>query len=449
MTPSPSSGTTGPPASQPQSLLSQWLVYTSKLTVRVAELEREVVNLRQVLSHEVLVAGVRARQAQNQNGESSGREILFPQDRYVLAGLSDGLWMRVSEALSLSAEEVMIGREENGIENEIEIEIEGGEGEGGRGRGEKRAVIKRGFGPFFSSDRDKDKERDDNNNNDQSFVDNTNDYNDQNIVSWIETTARLYRVRGHETVFVIPAWDLNPEADAVREIERGPLLMGVPKVRSAGEGTRDEWRTVGMSAHEREAEAETRRLREEIVSLKEKIDVLSGEREDERRRRRIAEERAGLVDVDGRRSGRTGEEEGGRFGTSFGGGGGGVNGVGEGGAANGFERTASEVTNRMDEINRQMGWFAKKKVSPIDEIFDRDVRSMSRNKRTGLVDFEEEDEEDESEDEEMDIGHLVMENGNRQDEEEEDEEEEEEEESLPEGAELSADYDMDVDTGNS
>jgi hypothetical protein len=360
----------------------------------------------------------------------------------------------------------MIGRdgEGNGDGDGDEIEIgngngngggEEGEGGSGSGSGKKRTVvIRRGFGPFFSSGKDKDKERNNKNNNknnkknnNQSSVDDINDYNnDPNIVSWIETTARLYRVRGHETVFVIPAWDLNPEADAVREIERGPLIVGVPKVRSAsasageGEGgTLDEWRTVGMSAHEREAEAETRRLKKEIVSLKAKVDVLSGEREDERRRRRrrIAEERwAGWVG--GRRSAGMGDDgedgggwEKGRFGTSFGGDGAGA---GAGGAANGFKRTASEVTDdSLDEFNRRMGWFAERGVSSIDDMFDR---GTSRSKRAEPVNVEEEEEEEE-------------EDGDEEEEEEEEEEDDDDEESLSESAPLSADFDMDVDIGNS
>ena len=230
-------------------LLGQWLLYTSRLVVRLAELEREVVNLREVLGNEALVAGVRAHASQNQNGESSAREMLFPQDRYVLAGLSDALWLRITEALSISAEEA------------IDREIDTGVG------------MVRGSGPFetTSAGTESDSETD----QEQARY--------GNVVSWVETTARLYRVRGHETVFVIPAWDMHPGAKAVREVERGPLVMSVPKVRKSGAETADEWGTAGVS------KAEASRLAEEIASLKRSLAEAQEERESEKRKRRAAE----------------------------------------------------------------------------------------------------------------------------------------------------------------
>lgn len=230
-------------------LLGQWLLYTSRLVVRLAELEREVVNLREVLGNEALVAGVRAHASQNQNGESSAREMLFPQDRYVLAGLSDALWLRITEALSISAEEA------------IDREINTGVG------------MVRGSGLFetTSAGTESDSETD----QEQARY--------GNVVSWVETTARLYRVRGHETVFVIPAWDMHPGAKAVREVERGPLVMSVPKVRKSGAETADEWETAGVS------KVEVTRLAEEIASLKRSLAEAREERESEKRKRRAAE----------------------------------------------------------------------------------------------------------------------------------------------------------------
>ena len=235
-------------------LLSQWLLYTSRLVVRVAELEREVVNLREVLANESLVARVRAHASQNQNGESSAREMLFPQDRYVLAGLNDALWLRISEALSLSDDEAIDRENDTGVGTV-------------RGSGPFRAVT--GSGPGSAAG------------GEQAI------YGD--VVSWVETNARLYRVRGQETVFVIPAWDMHSGVKAVRAVERGPLVMSLPKMPNSGAGTAAEWRTIGRSAREREAEAETRRLRDEIASLKHDLDQLNDEREDKKRQRRVAE----------------------------------------------------------------------------------------------------------------------------------------------------------------
>lgn len=235
MTPSPAIAHT---------FLSQWLLYTSRLVVRLAELEREVINLREVLGNESLVAGVRAHASLNQNGESSAREMLFPQDRYVLAGLSDALWLRITEALNISAEEA-INRETNNDVGTV-----------------------RGSGPFetTSAGTDSDLETD----QEQAR------YGD--IVSWVETTARLYRVRGHETVFVIPAWNMHQGARAVREVERGPLVTSVPHVRRSDADTADEWHTAGVNVRET-------RLAREIASLKRSLAEARDERDNEKRMR--------------------------------------------------------------------------------------------------------------------------------------------------------------------
>ena len=243
-----------PSSAVAHTLLSQWLLYTSRLVVRLAELEREVVNLREVLGNEALVAMVRAHASQNQNGESSAREMLFPQDRYVLAGLSDALWLRITEALSISDEEA------------IDREISTGVG------------MVRGSGPFHTTSAGTDSDPA----SDQEQV------RYGKVVSWVETTARLYRVRGQETVFVIPAWDMHPGAEAVRAVERGPLVMSLPKGRNSGAGTAGERRTVGVSMHEREALAETTRLAEEIGSLKRSLEEVRDEREREKRPRRAS-----------------------------------------------------------------------------------------------------------------------------------------------------------------
>ena len=237
-----------PSSATAQTLLSQWLLYTSRLVARLAELEREVVNLREVLGNEALVARVRAHASFNQNGESSAREMLFPQDRYVLAGLSDALWLRITEALSISAEEAI----NRGIDNDV--------------------GTVRGLGTFetTSAGAEFDPEADD----EQARY--------GNIVSWVETTARLYRVRGHETVFVIPAWDMHEGAQAVREVERGPLVTSVPTARKSGVDTVDEWCTTGVSVRET-------RLAKEVASLKRSLAEARDERDNEKRMRLAAE----------------------------------------------------------------------------------------------------------------------------------------------------------------
>lgn len=106
------------------------------------------------------------------------------QDRYVLAGLSTALWDRLAE----------------------EFRIADGYGSSTRKYGYGAAGISDDLFPTH-----KDKNDSDGNGDDGSGGAG---------VTWIECTSRLYRLNSHpETVFVIPAWDVLPGAEAVRRVE--------------------------------------------------------------------------------------------------------------------------------------------------------------------------------------------------------------------------------------
>ena len=225
-------------------LLGQWIVYTRKLAVRIAEYEEEIAGLREVMRVQAEHVAVRARQTPNQHGESAMRNMVFPQDRYVLAGLSQRLWDEIIATLD--------GRRRAMNSQEASRTAK---------------AFLRGDGPFGTDGPEG---------------------GDENIVSWIDTKSRLYRIRGHETVFIIPAFGLNPEADAVREIERGSLVKTIPMVR-AGRRTETD-RINGQTAYERENEMEKDRLRRSVEELKGALFALRGELEDERRKRKKAQE---------------------------------------------------------------------------------------------------------------------------------------------------------------
>ena len=48
-------------------------------------------------------------------------------------------------------------------------------------------------------------------------------------VSWVEVTSRVFRVKGQESVFVIPAWDIHPGARAVGNLEDQPLVQTIAR----------------------------------------------------------------------------------------------------------------------------------------------------------------------------------------------------------------------------
>lgn len=155
-------------------ILGQWLRYTQSLVHRVAALEGDVVNLRELLGCEMTVAG----KASSSN-----------QDRYVLAGLNEALWKSLNGVLDTCKEEGMTeaekGRGTDQIGRTRDLDAGGEVAAGGK-----------------------------------------------NMVTWVEVTSRIFRIEGRDSVFVIPGWDLHPGADAVRRVERGPLVQTV--VRRSG-----------------------------------------------------------------------------------------------------------------------------------------------------------------------------------------------------------------------
>lgn len=79
-------------------------------------------------------------------------------------------------------------------------------------------------------------------------------------MSWVEVTSRVFRVRGQKSVFIIPAWDIHPGAEAVREVENQPLVQTVAR------GSSQQARTT---AKERSDQAkETEALKKENEDLR-------------------------------------------------------------------------------------------------------------------------------------------------------------------------------------
>lgn len=80
----------------------------------------------------------------------------------------------------------------------------------------------------------------------------------KNPVSWVEIISRVFRLRSQKSVFIIPAWDINPGAEAVRKVENQPL------VRTVARGNHQQAR---MTAKERSDQ------RKETEALKENEDL--------------------------------------------------------------------------------------------------------------------------------------------------------------------------------
>ena len=171
-----------------ESLLGQWLAYTQNLVLRVAELEREVVGLRELCKGGMGVPGVactpssgtrngdtRKGKGREKGGENSQegwtdrRPKSSRKERYILAGLTPSLWTRLQSALSAS-EQISISREQRAYRRGFTAQ----------------GLLESLHSPHPNSDSESAngvEPRDD------SWV-------PDNIVAWIECSSRVYRCQG-------------------------------------------------------------------------------------------------------------------------------------------------------------------------------------------------------------------------------------------------------------
>ncbi|KZF23307.1 hypothetical protein L228DRAFT_282045 [Xylona heveae TC161] len=242
-----------------QSFLGQWLVFTTALVQRVAELEAEVRNSRDVLAGEALAprrllgtvlgefglgshpgsdstllgGGGGGGGAYNVGGggigggedhwtapggttpgtNGWGTPLVFPQDRYVLANLSAGLW----ETLSHELDHKMMMQVEQ--ERRAARVLRGGpnvSGTGGPGVSGAGTGATGGGGDVEMLD-------DDDNGMEQGTS------HPHRPIVWVDVPCRLYRVTGAPTIFITPGHGMDENTFWTKSEEARPLVQTVPR----------------------------------------------------------------------------------------------------------------------------------------------------------------------------------------------------------------------------
>lgn len=144
-------------------VLAEWISFTRELRNRVATFKGEVRFLTETIISEADVPTAQCKELRRANAPES-YSLEYPTDRYVLAGLSEGLWNRLTEELK--------GKERDELWDR------------------KEELAARQGAPKFDLVDDSD-----------------DDDDDKPRVTWIETTSRLYIIKGMEQhIFVIPGF---------------------------------------------------------------------------------------------------------------------------------------------------------------------------------------------------------------------------------------------------
>ncbi|KAL5329890.1 hypothetical protein ACEPPN_003410 [Leptodophora sp. 'Broadleaf-Isolate-01'] len=164
-------------------LLGQLILYVTRLVQRIHDLERLYANALDCLASES-VAPHQALSALGPDGRK-GREMVFPQDRFVLVNAGDNVWNYLDSEFKYREEideRVAANYKKHGVAGEAIWEQRGGK------------EMSRG-------------------------------------ITAIDITTRYYRLRGDplKTIFVIPAHGEHPGTKATRKMETEPTVVAVVK----------------------------------------------------------------------------------------------------------------------------------------------------------------------------------------------------------------------------
>ncbi|KAI1806126.1 hypothetical protein F4811DRAFT_167758 [Daldinia bambusicola] len=163
-------------------LIGQWLLHTQHLVSRMHELEISYANALDLLASEAIVP---AQQLSVQGPDGrSGREIVFPQDRWILSNAGEDVFNFIHQMLDKS--------EAKGVSRD-------------RQWFQKNVV----GGTLRDADEEQDRLRG---------------------IAHVDLHTRFYRLRGsgHGPIFVLPAFSDRPNTSYTKEIENRPTVVTIP-----------------------------------------------------------------------------------------------------------------------------------------------------------------------------------------------------------------------------
>ncbi|KAI2607306.1 uncharacterized protein GGS25DRAFT_326981 [Hypoxylon fragiforme] len=170
-----------------KTLVGQWLLYTQHLVSRMHELEIAYGNCLDLLANEAIVPAQHTS-AHGPDGRS-GREIVFPQDRWILANAGEDVFSFIHQ---------MLDKKEAWLNNTDSAFL-------------KQQVV-------GDTLRDFDRE-----------------YEKGNLrgIAHVDLNTRFYRIKnsGHGPIFVLPAFSDRPDTAYTKAMEERPTVISLPTPR--------------------------------------------------------------------------------------------------------------------------------------------------------------------------------------------------------------------------
>lgn len=160
-------------------IFGQWLEHTTMLTRRVAEMEEELARIRDVLAGEALVPKQLLSSSLKLGPEVLvPQPLLLPQDTWVIANVTPGLIKVLNEKL-----------DHHGTKNDK------------RGTSSKIGFV---------------------------APSSTWNHKPASTIAWADVQSRIFRLKNHDTFFIIPGFELHPNTQATIIAEGKPFIVTVP-----------------------------------------------------------------------------------------------------------------------------------------------------------------------------------------------------------------------------
>ncbi|KPM46124.1 hypothetical protein AK830_g463 [Neonectria ditissima] len=216
------------------SLLGQWLLHHQHLVARMHELEIDYANALDVLAGEAIVPNQILRRA-GPDGKSKGREVAYPQDRYVLVNAGDDVTSFLHRKLDQA---------------EAQVEQKAKAWKNAGVAGERMWMKKRG-GEWYA----------------------------RGIIP-VDVLTRFYRIAGKgqdSPLFVLPAIEQHPGVGHTRTIEKRPTVVSVVTPVFPKRVSEWEQKFQEKLARAKETEVINRRLERERIELDDVMAIQNAE----------------------------------------------------------------------------------------------------------------------------------------------------------------------------
>ncbi len=221
------------------SLLGQWLVFTQHLVARMHELERSYANALDALSGEAAIPRQYVSSMGTGPDGRSGREIAYPQDRWILVNSGDEVFQFIHHLLD--KQEAM---------GQVKEKIWRNNGVSGAGNWMRQ----RGGSEYARN------------------------------LAFVDVQTRYYRLagQGHNTIFLIPAWEHHPAVEYTRKIEGEQTIVSAVQPKFPVRATEFEKRYNARAKKSSDLEEQNLGLLRRNQQLELQVHTLEADNERER-----------------------------------------------------------------------------------------------------------------------------------------------------------------------